>query len=106
MKRKNLLLIAGLAVFTFTSSQAFAFSEEDMMEGMTLSIEKSQTSGKSYKYDNSMANAKESMTEFDFFPENNTIENRYAGDPTCPEGHHIMSEGICLNHFGKEIASR
>ena len=40
MKRKSLLLMAGLAMFTLASSQAFAFSEEDMMEGLSLSVDR------------------------------------------------------------------
>ena len=97
--------MVGFAAFTLVSSQAFAFFEEDMMEGMSLSTEVNQTSAKSYKYDSANVNAKESMTEFVFFPESNTVEKHYVGDPTCPSGHHIMSEGICLNHFAKELAS-
>ena len=104
MKRKNLFFLAGIAVLFFTCSQACAFSEEDMMEGMSLSVEVNQTSDKSYKYDS--ANAKESMTEFDFFPETKTVEKHYVGDSTIPSGHHIMSEGICLTHFAQELASR
>ncbi len=105
MNSKILLLLAGLAVFTFASSQAFAFSEEDMMEGMSLSVEVNQTSTRSYKYDSVNVNAEESMTEFVFFPASNLVEKHYVGDPTCPSGHHIMSEGICLNHFAKGFAS-
>ena len=48
--------MAGITVLFFTCSQAWAFSEEDMMEGMSLSVEVNQTSDKSYKYDS--ANAK------------------------------------------------
>ena len=106
MKRKNVLLIVGLAAFTFVSSQAFAFSEEDMMEGMSLSVEVNQTSAKSYKYDNANVGAKESMTEFDFFPETDSVERHYVGDSTNPSGEHIMSEGICLTHFAQKLTSR
>ena len=106
MKRKNLLLMAGIAVFTFASSQAFAFSEENTMEGMSLSVEKSQKSAKSYKYDNTMTNAKESMTEFVFFPEKNTIEQYYTGDCACPSREILMSEGITLAHSAQDIALR
>jgi len=106
MKSKNVLLMIGIAAITLVSSQAFAFSDEDMMEGMSLSVETNQTSAKKYKYDSINANAKESMTEFDFFPETNTVENHYVGDSTIPSGHHIMSEGICLTHFAQELASR
>ena len=105
MKIKSLLLMAGLTVFTFTSSQAFAFSEEDMMEGMSLSVEVNQKNAKSYKYDSASVNAKESMTEFDFFSESNAVEKHYVGDSTNPSGEHIMSEGICLTHFAQEVAS-
>lgn len=104
MKSKNVLLMVGLAAFTLVSNQAFAFSEEDMMEGMSLSAEVNQTSTKSYKYDNAV-NAKESMTEFDFFPETHTIAKKYIGDKTCPEASHLMAEGICLTHFAQEVAS-
>ena len=56
MKRKNLLLMAGITVLFFTCSQAWAFSEEDMMEGMSLAFEVHQTSDKNYKYDSANAN--------------------------------------------------
>lgn len=106
MKRKTLLLMAGLAVFTFTSSQALAFSEEDMMEGTMLSVEKSQKSEKIYKYNDTMANAEESMTEFVFFPDcNETIEEHYAGDCTCPSGEHIMAEGLYFSDSAQIIAA-
>lgn len=98
--------MTGIAVSLFVSSQAFAFSEDDMMEGMSLSVENTQKSEKSYKYDNSMASASESMTEFDFFPEQGAIAKKYSGDSTCPTAHHIMSEGICLNHFAQDLASQ
>ena len=83
-------------MFTFTSSQAFAFSEEDMLDGITLSIEKNQKSEKSYKYDNTMVNAKGPMTEFDFFPESLTNVRKYKGDSTCPEAGHIMADVLLL----------
>ena len=105
MKRKNLLLMAGLAVFTFTSSQALAFSEENMMEGMNLSVEKIQKSNKTYRHHDAMANAEESMTEFVFFPEcTETIEEHYTGDCSCPSGEHMMSEGIYFTDSAQIIA--
>ena len=96
--------MAGITVLFFTCSQAWAFSEEDMMEGMSLSVEVNQTSDKSYKYDS--ANAKDSMTEFDFFPYTKTVEKHYVGDSSIPSGEHIMAEGICLTHYAQELASK
>lgn len=106
MKKTIALVITGIAVSLFVSSQACAFAEDDMMEGMSLAAESSQKSEKSYKYDNIMASASESMTEFVFFPEQNAVAKKYSGDSTCPTAHHLMSEGICLNHFAQELASR
>jgi len=108
MKRKNtsLMLMAGLVVSILTYSQAVAFSEEDMMEGIDLSVVNNDNNKKSYKYDNTMIGAEESMTEFIFFPKENTIEQRYAGDPSSPDAKHMMVEGICLDQLSKEIASR
>lgn len=104
MKGKNLLLMAGLAVFILTSSQAFAFDvEEDMAEGITLSVEKDE---KNYKYDNSMPNSRESMTEFVFFPESKKSDKHFAGDPSCPSLQHLMAEGICLEHPNLIVAGR
>ncbi|MBU0947096.1 MAG: hypothetical protein KJ804_01250 [Proteobacteria bacterium] len=94
MKKTNLLLVAGLAVFALTSSQAFAFSiEEDMTEDIVLSVQKDETN---YKYDNTNANSKESLTEFVFFPASQPDTQKYVGDPTCPSGDHLMAEDSCL----------
>lgn len=106
MKRKSLFFLAGIAVLFFTCSQAYAFSEEDMMEGISLSVETNQTSIKSYKYDSANTGAKESMTEYDFFPETDMVKKHYIGDNTNPSTEHILSEGICLTHFAQELASK
>ncbi len=107
MTKKNVLLMAGLAVFTFTSSQALAFSEEEMIDGMTLSVQQSQKSEKSYKNDNSTLKAQESMTEFVFFPDcTDTIEEHYAGDCTCPSGEHMMSEGLYFSDSSPILAAQ
>ena len=95
MKSKNLLLMAGLAVFSLTSSQAFALAEGEMIDGMSLSTEKNQKSGQNYKYDNSTAKVKESMLEGTPLSEEcHTPERHYEGDCSCPDGAELMSEGI------------
>lgn len=104
MKRKNLLLMAGLAAFILTGSQAVAFDiEEDMAEGITLSVKKDE---KDYKYDNAMPDSQESMTEFVFFPESKKGDKHFAGDPSCPSLQNLMAEGICLEHLNMIVAGR
>jgi hypothetical protein len=84
---------------------AFAFDiEEDMAEGMTLSVEKKEQGDEVYKYDSNMDNAEESMTEYVFFPEKKNKAQRFAGDPSCPSGHDLMTEGICLETYLKLTA--
>ncbi len=103
MKGKNLLLMAGVAIFTLTNSHAFAFDiEEDMAEGITLSIQKNEAS---YKYDDT-ASVKESMTEFVFFPENIQNVKKYAGDSSCPTREHMMAEDECLERSHTYIAGQ
>ncbi|MEA3467262.1 MAG: hypothetical protein U9R57_03445 [Thermodesulfobacteriota bacterium] len=95
MKSKNLLLVAGLAVFSFTSSQTFALSDGEMIDGMSLSTEKHLKNGQKYKYDNAPVNIKESMIESDAHSEEcHTPERHYAGDCSCPSAEQLMSEGI------------
>lgn len=103
MKGKNLLLMAGVAIFTLTNSHAFALDiEEDMAEGITLSVQKNEGS---YKYDD-MTNIKESMTEFVFFPENTQDVKKYSGDSSCPTGEHLMAEDECLERSHTYIAGQ
>lgn len=98
----KLQLVAGLAIFTLTTSQVFAFAlEEDFTEDLILSVQEDDTT---YRYDSTMANAKESLTELDFFPEETPSEKKFAGDPTCPSGEQLLSEDACLDASDTYIA--
>ncbi len=104
MKKRTLLMMAGLAVFTFAGTQASAFDiEEDMAEGLSLSVNQDNTD---YKYDSLHADAKESMTEFDFFPAQAKSNEDFAGDPSCPSMHELMNEGICLDSLKQAVAAK
>lgn len=104
MKNRILLIMAGLALVLFTGNQACAFDlEDDMAEGITFSAVEDNTD---YKYDSANAAAKESMTEFNFFPEEKKKEHaHFAGDPSCPSMHHLMAEGICMDSLRKGVAA-
>lgn len=87
------------AIFLMTAP-ALAFDvEEDMSEGITLSMENGQQSDTVYKYDSRNANDTESMTEYNFFSEKAPQQDRFAGDPTSPSRQKLMNEGICLESF-------
>ncbi len=102
MKKRTLLIMAGLAVFTFAGTQASAFNvEEDMAEGLSLSVNQDNTE---YKYDSLHTDVKESMTEFDFFPAQKEANRDFAGDSSCPSMHELMNEGICLDSLKQAVA--
>ena len=102
MTIRNGLLLAGVAIVAVTSSSALALDiEEDMAEGISLSVQENETS---YKYDSKEAYIKESMTEFVFFPEKDQEVTKYPGDPSCPTGEHMMSEDECLDGSHTYIA--
>ena len=104
MKKRTLLMMAGLAVFTFAGTQASAFDiEEDMAEGLSLSVNQDKTK---YKYDSLHADVKESMTEFDFFPVQTETREDFAGDSSCPPMHELMNEGICLDSLKRAVATK
>lgn len=104
MRKQTLLMMAGLAILTFTATQASAFDiDGDMGEGLSLSVEQSTAT---YKYDSRNSAVKESMTEFDFFPEEKATHPHFAGDPSCPEMHDLMGEGICMDSLQKSVAAK
>jgi hypothetical protein len=104
MKKRTLLMLAGLAVFSLAGTQASAFTvEDDMAEGFSLSSTQDNTE---YKYDSLHADAKESMTEFDFFPVQTENHDNFIGDSSCPSMHELMNEGICLDSLKRAVATK
>lgn len=95
-------MMAGAALLIFTAGQACAFSvADDMGEGLSLHVEQDNTK---YKYDSLNANAPNSMTEFDFFPETVVEHRHFKGDSESLSLHHAMNEGICMDSL-PEVAS-
>ena len=95
MKKGMSLIMAGAALLIFTAGQAYAFSvAEDMGEGLSLHVEQDNTT---YKYDSLSASAPDSMTEYNFFPEQNVEYRHFKGDLEILTLQEAMGEGLWVN---------
>ncbi len=109
MKKTLVLAMTGIALFLFTSSQAFAVSyeldlEDDMGEGISLSEKKESTV--SYKYDNSLPDADEFVAEGVFISDGPQDHTHFAGDNSILSMQHLMTDGICMDTLSKAIVTR
>ncbi len=106
MKKKLALTMTGIAILLFANSQAFAAPyelgfDDDMGEGISFS-EKQFFYTVSYKYDNSIPEASEFMTEAVFFPEEAPQKtNKYRSDNSMDSLEHLMADGICMDTLPK-----
>ena len=110
MQSRQNFLIAAIMTMTLISSQASAefykvHLEEDMGEGITLSVNQPAESI-GYTYDNSVPQSEDLLTEGIPSLEPKKDSMRFRGDPSVPSLANLMTEGICIENFPKHIAKR
>lgn len=108
MKTKNVVSIVGAALLLFSATAVYAGSDQlrfgdDLAEGVYFEEELKQDT-QTYTYDSRSAGDDVSQIEPVFFTESVVQPDgglEYLGDLSIPSLQNAMSEGICLETFGK-----
>ena len=102
MKKEIFVMMAGAALLIFAGSQSTVQAmnfEEDMAEGITLSVIPEDNAD--YVYDSTMPNPEEFMSESHVLNISDSNIVHYKGDSSTPSMQNMMADGICLETFNK-----